>query len=90
MRFWCVYELGVASKRAAGAFFPAKKRDPGFFDMSILKIARIVWISVFMDFGTCLKRRAPKNHAFWRYKDLQISHHGPIGDQNDELNFGAD
>ena len=28
----CVYELGVASKRAAGAFFRQKKSVPGFFE----------------------------------------------------------
>ena len=36
-----------------------------------------------MDLGTCLKRRALKNHEFLRYSDLQISHHDLIGDQND-------
>ena len=87
MCFWCVYELGVASKRAAGAFFRQKKAFPDFLTMSILEIPRICWISVYMDFGTCLKRRAPKNHAFWRYWDLQISHGEPIGEQNDELNL---
>ena len=34
--------------------------------------------------GTCPKRRAPKRHEIWRYRDLQISHQGPIGDQNDQ------
>ena len=37
-----------------------------------------------MIFETYPKRRAPKNHEVWRYSDLQISHHDPIGDQNDD------
>ena len=65
--FCRVYELGVAYKHAAGAFFRRKKSVPGFFDMSVLKNSRIVRISLIMDVGTCLKRRAPKNHEFWRY-----------------------
>ena len=44
-------------------------------------------ILVYMTFWTCRKRRAPKNHAFRRYSDLQISHGELIGEQNDELNF---
>ena len=32
MYFRCVHELGVAYKRAAGAFFSAKKSIPGFLD----------------------------------------------------------
>ena len=45
---------------------------------------------LFLMFGTYPKRRAPKNHEFWRYSDLQISHHDPIGDQNDENFFWYD
>ena len=77
----------MAYKRAAGAFFLGKTTFPDFLTMSILetvRIVRIVRISISMNFGTCLKRRAPKNHEFWRYSDLQISHHDTIGDQNDE------
>ena len=40
-----------------------------------------------MFFGTRLKRRAPENHAFGRYSDLQTSHGELIGEQNDELNL---
>ena len=69
-------------------FFSPEKNAPVFVDMSILKNHRIVRISIFLDLGTCLKRRAPKNHEFWRYSDLQISHGEPFGEQNDELNFG--
>ena len=75
----------MAYKRAAGVFFPAKKAFLDFWTMSILEIVRIVRISVFMDFGTCLKRRA--HHEFWRYQDLQISHGEPFGEQKDEFNF---
>ena len=32
IRFLCFYELGVASKRAAGGFFLEKKSIPGFVD----------------------------------------------------------
>ena len=63
----CVYELGVASKRAAGAFFLQKKAFPDFLTMSIAEIVKIVRFLGFMDFGTCLKRRASKNHGFGRY-----------------------
>ena len=35
--------------------------------MSLLEIVRIVRISVFIDFGTCLKARAPEIHEFWQY-----------------------
>ena len=73
----------MAYKRAAGVFFPGKTTFPDFLTMSILETVRIVRISISMDLGTCLKRRAPKNHEFWRYSDLQISHHDLIGDQND-------
>ena len=48
-------------------FFRQKKAFPDLLIMSILEIVRIVRISVFMDFGTCLKRRAPENHEFGRY-----------------------
>ncbi len=48
-------------------FFGKKKAFPDFLTMSIPEIAKIVRLLVFMDFGTCLKRRASKNHAFWRY-----------------------
>ncbi len=65
-------------------FFRHTNAFPDFLTVSILEIPRICWISVYMDLGTCLERRAPKNHAFWRYWDLQISHHDPIGDQNDD------
>ena len=68
-------------------FFPENTTVPEFLTMSILETVRIVRISISMDLGTCLKRRAPKNHEFWRYSDLQISHHDPIGDQNDENFF---
>ena len=64
-------------------FFSEKAAFLDFLIMSILETVRIVRISIFMDLGTCLKRRAPKNHEFWRYSDLQISHHDLIGDQND-------
>ena len=37
---------------------------PEFWTMSILEIVRTMIISVFMQFGTCLKRRAPKNDVF--------------------------
>ena len=69
-------------------FFLEKTTFPDFLTMSILGTVRIVRISISMDLGTCLKRRAPKNHEFWRYSDLQISHSEPFGEQNDELNFG--
>ena len=49
----------MACKRAARVFFPAPKGIPGFWTMSIPEIVRIVGISVFIDFGTCLKRRVP-------------------------------
>ena len=88
IRFLCFYELGVASKRAAGAFFLEKRALPDLLTMSILGIVRIVRISVSMELGTCLKSRTPKNHEFWRYSDLQISHGEPFREQNDELNFG--
>ena len=78
----------MAYKRAAGAFSPGKTTFPDFLTMSILETVRIVRISISMDLGTCLKRRAPKNHECWRYSDLQISHGEPFGEQNDELNFG--
>ena len=78
----------MAYKRAAGAFFSGKTTFPDFLTMSILETVRIVRISISMDLGTCLKRRAPKNHEFWRYSDLQISHGEPFGEQNDELKFG--
>ena len=79
----------MAYKRAAGAFFHGKTTFPDFLTMSLLETVRIVRISIPMDLGTCLKRRAPKNHEFWRYSDLQISHGEPIGEQNDEFNFGV-
>ena len=69
-------------------FFLEKTTFPDFLTMSILETVRIVRISISMDLGTCLKRRAPKNHEFWRYSDLQIFHGEPIGEQNDELKFG--
>ena len=87
MRFWCVYELGVACKRAAGAFYLGEKAFQDFWTVSILEIVRIVRIWILEFFGICLKRRAPKSHDFWRYEDLQISHGEPIGEQNDELSF---
>ena len=37
----CVYELGVASKRAAGAFFLQKKAFPLFLTMSVLKVIEL-------------------------------------------------
>ena len=49
------------------ALFSGKKEIPGFVAISILEIIGIFRISVFMDFKTCLKRRAQKNHEFWRY-----------------------
>ena len=75
----------MAYKRAAGVFSSVKKVFLDFWIMSILEIVRIPRISVYTDFGTCLKRRAPKNDEFWRYEDLgvQILHHDPIGEQND-------
>ena len=60
-----------------------------FLTMSILEPIRIVRISISMDLGTCLKRRTPKSHEFWRCSDLQISHGEPIGEQNHEFNFGV-
>ena len=48
-----------------------------------------VWTSSFIEhcdfccFRTHPKRRAPKQHEFWRYSDLQIFYQDPIGDQND-------
>ena len=54
----------MAYKRAAGAFFQAKKALPDFWIMSILEILRIIGIYVF---GPYLKRRAPENHEFGRY-----------------------
>ena len=74
----------MAYKRAAGVF-PVKKTSLFVWTVSILEIIRIIKISACVDFGTCLKRRAPKNHEFWRYLDLQISYGRPIGGQNDEL-----
>ena len=82
--FFMVYELGVACKRAAGVFFRQQKAFSDLLTMSILELDRIVRISVFMDFGTCIKRRAPENHEFWRYWRVQIFYGDPIGDQNDE------
>ena len=38
--FYCFYELGVASKRAAGAFFRRKNAFPDFLTMSILETVR--------------------------------------------------
>ena len=64
MCFVWVYDLGVAYKRAAGALPPAKTVLPDLGIMSILGIVRIVRISIYIDLGTCLKRRAPKNHEF--------------------------
>ena len=64
--FCRVYELGVAYKRAAGAFSGQKRRSR-IWDMLILKNSRIVRISLIMDVGTCLKRRTLKNLEFWRY-----------------------
>ena len=55
-----IWELGVAYKRAAGAFFLEKTTFLDFLTMSILETVRIVRISISMDLGTCLKRRAPK------------------------------
>ena len=87
----CIYRLcpaWCAQSACCRRFFFGKKDIPRFSTMSILEIVRIVRISVYMELGTCLKRRAPKNHEFWRYSDLQISHGEPIGEQNDELKFG--
>ena len=64
-------------------FFMENQHSRILLTMSILEAVRIVRISISMNLGTCLKRRAPKNHEFWRYSDLQISHHDLIGDQND-------
>ena len=65
--FCRVYELGVAYKRAAGAFCRKKKAFPVFLTCQFCKNSRIVRISLIMDVGTCQKRRAPENHQFWRY-----------------------
>ena len=83
LRAWC--GLQACRRRL---FFVGKTTFPDLLTMSILETVRIVRISISMDLGTCLKRRAPKNHEFWRYSDLQISHGEPFGEQNDELKFG--
>ena len=58
----CVYELGVASKRAAGVFFLGKTTFPDFLTMSIPEIVRIVRISISKDFGDLSKKtRAEKS-----------------------------
>ena len=82
-----LFELRVPKQRGAGVFLFRGESVPGFVTMSILGIHRFFRILVYMTFWTCRKRRAPKNHAFRRYSDLQISHGELIGEQNDELNF---
>ena len=85
--FMCVVDVFMSFVWPASVpqalFFRQNKCVPVFFDTSILKNTGIVRISVFMIFQTCLKRCVLKNHEFWRYQDLQISHHEPIGEEND-------
>ena len=66
-------------------FFLTKKT---FLDSGILSILEIVRISGYAAFGTFLERRVPENDEFGRYSNLQIPHGEPVGEQNDELNFG--
>ena len=82
LRAWC----GLQACRRR--FFTGKTTFPDFLTMPTLETVRVVRISMSMDLGTCLKRSTPKNHEFWRYSDLQISHGEPVGEQNDELKFG--
>ena len=78
----------MAHKRAAGVFL-WKNNIPGLFDYVNSGNCQNCQNFNIYGFGTCLKRRAPKNHEFWRYSDLQISHGEPIGEQNDEFDFGV-
>ena len=82
LRAWC----GLQACRRR--FFPGKKNIPGFFDYVNSGNCQNCQNFNMYGFGDLSKRRAPKNHEFWWYSDLQISHGEPFGEQNDELKSG--